>query len=407
MSFAGANVNKMNGGLSLSSESDRVIVLVCGMTLPAGMVYNKAYELLDITIVEDLGITESSDSLNGELVHYNLSEMLRLCPDFTYWLIPVDKTKTIAALVDDNDFKAEIRNIVDVNVIGISGLNTTIANTLVDSVALQGLVDDFASEHLLIDGIFVEGVGSAVPIAITAYPDRRTITAPNILYVVSQDPSIASLVIANKLRAGIGTALGSVAVRKVHEDIGSVDIEEKPRTRKGEENYSLSSENLGRWLSASLSDGTTFKSLSPAEQKSLTAKGYMYVGSFANYGGFYWNGCPTGVTKSSDYAYFNFNCIWNKAARIIRKTLIPRVRSKVPTDPATGYLKSTWVTSTEGAVLSKLEAMESAGNIEGKDVRINPAQAPTETIPLNVKAKVVVGKIVHEFDVDLGLTSKL
>jgi len=407
MSFAGANVNKMNGGLSLSSESDRVIVLVCGMTLPAGMVYNKAYELLDITIVEDLGITESSDSLNGELVHYNLSEMLRLCPDFTYWLIPVDKTKTIAALVDDNDFKAEIRNIVDVNVIGISGLNTTIANALVDSVALQGLVDDFASEHLLIDGIFVEGVGSAVPIAITAYPDRRTITAPNILYVVSQDPSIASLVIANKLRAGIGTALGSVAVRKVHEDIGSVDIEEKPRTRKGEENYSLSSENLGRWLSASLSDGTTFKSLSPAEQKSLTAKGYMYVGSFANYGGFYWNGCPTGVTKSSDYAYFNFNCIWNKAARIIRKTLIPRVRSKVPTDPATGYLKSTWVTSTEGAVLSKLEAMESAGNIEGKDVRINPAQAPTETIPLNVKAKVVVGKIVHEFDVDLGLTSKL
>ena len=407
MSFAGANVNKMNGGLSLSSESDRVIVLVCGMTLPAGMVYNKAYELLDITIVEDLGITESSDSLNGELVHYNLSEMLRLCPDFTYWLIPVDKTKTIAALVDDNDFKSEIRNIVDVNVIGISGLNTTIANALVDSVALQGLVDDFASEHLLIDGIFVEGVGSAVPIAITAYPDRRTITAPNILYVVSQDPSIASLVIANKLRAGIGTALGSVAVRKVHEDIGSVDIEEKPRTRKGEENYSLSSENLGRWLSASLSDGTTFKSLSPAEQKSLTAKGYMYVGSFANYGGFYWNGCPTGVTKSSDYAYFNFNCIWNKAARIIRKTLIPRVRSKVPTDPATGYLKSTWVTSTEGAVLSKLEAMESAGNIEGKDVRINPAQAPTETIPLNVKAKVVVGKIVHEFDVDLGLTSKL
>lgn len=407
MSFAGANVNKMNGGLSLASESDRVIVLVCGMTLPAGMVYNKAYELLDITIVEDLGITESSDSLNGELVHYNLSEMLRLCPDLTYWLIPVDKTKTIDALVDDNDFKAEIRNIVDINVIGISGLNTPITNTLVDSVALQGLVDDFASEHLLIDGIFVEGVGSAVPIAITAYPDRRTITAPNILYVVGQDPSIASLVIANKLRAGIGTALGSVAVRKVHEDIGSVDIEEKPRTRKGEENYSLSSENLGRWLSASLSDGTTFKSLSPAEQKSLTAKGYMYVGSFANYGGFYWNGCPTGVTKSSDYAYFNFNCIWNKAARIIRKTLIPRVRSKVPTDPATGYLKSTWVTSTEGAVLSKLEAMESAGNIEGKDVRINPAQAPTETIPLNVKAKVVVGKIVHEFDVDLGLTSKL
>lgn len=51
--------------------------------------------------------------------------------------------------------------------------------------------------------------------------------------------------------------------------------------------------------------------------------------------------------------------------------------------------------------------MEAAGNIDGKDVLISEAQAPSETTPLKIKVLVVVGKIVHEFDVDLGLTKKL
>ncbi|MBS2099186.1 DUF2586 family protein [Carboxylicivirga linearis] len=407
MSFKGATINKLNGGLGRTSETDRVICLIGGMTLVGDLAYNTAEELLDISTVEDLGITASTDDTNAELMHYHLSEMFRLAPESTFYLIPVDKTKSIADLVADDALKAAIRSIDGINVLGISGLSTLVADGLTEAIALQGLVSAFESEHLLIDGIFVEGVGGALPIAVADYPDLRSITAPNISYVIAQDPAVAALNAAYAKRAAIGTVLGSVAVRKVHEDIGSVDIEVKPRTRRGEENYSLSSELLGYWLSAALSDGTGFKTLSEAEQTSLTSKGWMYVGSFAEYPGFYLNGCPTAVDKSSDYAYFNNNCIWNKAARIIRKTLIPRVRSKVPTDPTTGQLKSTWVSGAEQSVMNALDPMESAGNIDGKDVYINPVQAISETTPLRVKAQVVVGKIVHEFDVDLGLTDKI
>jgi hypothetical protein len=268
-------------------------------------------------------------------------------------------------------------------------------------------VTAFLGEYLYIDGIFVEGVGAAAAMTAADYDDLRTITAPNVSYVIGQDPAVAELNAAYAKRAAVGTVLGSVAVRKIHEDLGSVDIEEKPRSRRGEESYSLSDEDLGRWLSAALSDGTGFKTLTEADQKSITTKGWMYVGSFANYSGFYLNGCPTAVTKDSDYAYFNFNCIWNKAARLIRQTLIPRVRSKVPTDPTTGYLKSTWVSGCESSINAALDAMVSAGNIEDKDVYINPAQAIGEDTPLEVKAQVVVGRIVHEFSVDLGLTNNL
>jgi hypothetical protein len=407
MSFQGANINKSNGGLGRTSDSDRVVVLVAGMTLPAGLAYYQAKELLDITTAEGLVITAATDNNNGELTHYNLSEMFRLAPESTFWLIPVDKTKTVADLVADASLMAAIRGIAGRNVLGFVGLTTTIANALTDAVKFQSLVTAFAAEKILIDGVIVEGVGGDAQLAITDYPDLRTAAAANVSYVIAQDPAVASLVAGYAKRASIGTALGSIAVRKIHEDIGSVDIETKPRLRRGEENYSLSDSTLGYWLSAALSDGKTFASLTAGEQKSLTAKGWWYVGSFADYPGFYWNGCPTCVSKDSDYRYFNLNCIWNKGARIIRNTLIPRVRSKVPTDPTTGYLKSTWVSGCEASVLSKLDTMVTAGNIEDRDCYINPAQAPDEDTPLSVKGELVVGKIVHEFDVDLGLTDKL
>lgn len=407
MSFKGATINKSNGGLGRTATSDRVVVLGAGMTLVGALAFNTAYELIDMNAVETLGITVSTDDTNGELIHYQLSEMFRLAPETTFWLIPVDKTKTPADLVADEAFKAAIRSIPNANVLGFCGLTTGIESALADAVTFQSLVDSFQDEYLYIDGIFVEGVGAAVAMGAADYDDLRTITAPNVSYVIGQDPAIAELNATFAKRAALGTVLGSVAVRKIHEDLGSVDIEEKPRSRRGQENYSLTDAALGRWLSAALSDGTAFKTLSEADQKSITAKGWMYVGAFANYPGFYWNGCPTAVTKDSDYAYFNFNCIWNKAARLIRQTLIPRVRSKVPTEPQTGYIKSTWIAGSESSLNAALDAMVSAGNIEDKDVYINPAQAIGEDTPLEVKAQLVVGRIVHEFSVDLGLTNNL
>lgn len=405
MSFNGADVNKKNGGIAKGPASDRVMVLVMGMTLAGTLAYNTAYEILDIKTAEALGITETTDDTNSELVHYHLDEMTRLKPGMPFWLIPVDKTKTVAALVADAALKEAIRGIKNRNCVGIGGLNTLVSASLTDAVALQGWVNGFAAEHILLDGVIVEGVGAATAIEITAYPDNRSVTAPNISYVIAQDPAIAALKTGYAKRAAIGTALGNIAARYVHEDIGSVSIENYPNNRKGEESFSQTDETRGRWLSAALSDGKKFSTMTPAEWKSLTAKGWWYVGSFPEYDGFYWNGCPTCVSKESDYAYFNYNSIWNKGARLIRATLIPYVRSGVPKED--GLIAETWKSSMEGLIASRLETMQAAGNITDKTVYIDPAQTPNEDTPLNVTGMLQVNDIVHEFSVDLGLTNKL
>ena len=413
MSFKGANINQLNGGLGRTSDNqDRVIVLICGMTPTANVVAKTVYKLLDITSAETLGITAATDANNAELVHYHLSEMFRLCPGFSFYLIPVVKTTTVAALVADATILGAIRGIANVNVIGISGIASAALDVInVDVLALQGMVNAFASEKLLIDGVILEGIakaaGSNYNNAGVDIFDLRTLAAKNISVVIGQDPTQTALNAAYSKHAAVGSVLGMIAVRRVHEDLGSVNIEVKPSNRKGEESYSLVDTIAGRWLSASLSDGTPFAKLTYAQQAALSDKGYIYVGKFADYDGYYLSGCPTAVEVTSDYAYFNFNCIWNKAARIIRNTLIPRVRSKVPKETTTGYIKSTWITDASGAVLKRLNPMISIGNIDAADVYINPAQTVNESTPMQITAQVQVGDIVHEFDVDLGLTSKI
>ena len=413
MSFKGANINQLNGGLGRTSDNqDRVIVLICGMTPTANVVAKTVYKLLDITSAETLGITAATDANNAELVHYHLSEMFRLCPGFSFYLIPVVKTTTVAALVADATILGAIRGIANVNVIGISGIASAALDVInVDVLALQGMVNAFASEKLLIDGVILEGIakaaGSNYNNAGVDIFDLRTLAAKNISVVIGQDPKQTALNAAYAKHAAVGSVLGMIAVRRVHEDLGSVNIEVKPSARKGEESYSLVDTIAGRWLSATLSDGTPFANLTYAQQAALSDKGYIYVGKFADYDGYYLSGCPTAVEVTSDYAYFNFNCIWNKAARIIRNTLIPRVRSKVPKETTTGYIKSTWITDASGAVLKRLNPMISIGNIDAADVYINPAQTVNESTPMQITAQVQVGDIVHEFDVDLGLTSKI
>ena len=413
MSFKGANINQLNGGLGRTSDNqDRVIVLICGMTPTANVVAKTVYPILDITSAETLGITAATDANNAELVHYHLSEMFRLCPGFTFYLLPVAKTTTVAALVADVTILGAIRGIANVNVIGIAGIASAALDVInVDVLALQGMVNAFASEKLLIDGVILEGIakaaGSNYNNAGVDIFDLRTLAAKNISVVIGQDPTQTALNAAYSKHAAVGSVLGMIAVRRVHEDLGSVNIEVKPSNRKGEESYSLVDTIAGRWLSASLSDGTPFAKLTYAQQAALSDKGYIYVGKFADYDGYYLSGCPTAVEVTSDYAYFNFNCIWNKAARIIRNTLIPRVRSKVPKETTTGYIKSTWITDASGAVLKRLNPMISIGNIDAADVYINPAQTVNESTPMQITAQVQVGDIVHEFDVDLGLTSKI
>lgn len=407
MAFKGVQINKLDGGLGDNETADRVGVLVVGIPDKSDLaVLYKAYDLLQIEDAESIGISEESDSQNKSLTYYHLSEIFRLSPQTRIHLIAVPETTKVSELKNLTDFISALRSIESVNTIGIVGLtNDTDINTSVTGIQL--LVDSLAQDFIYIDAILIEGKGEYLKEKTNDFIDLRVLDCENISPIWGQDPIIAAKDPAYKNHAAVGSALGMLMVRSIHENLGSVDIEVKPRSRKSEQDYTLSEVKLSRWLSAALSNGQSFESLSGADQKRLDELGYIYVGGFSGYGGYFFSNSYTCTDSNSDYSFIERNAIWNKAARIIRQTLIPRIRSKVETDPSTGFIKNTTITDWDGRVRKALEAMVVAGNIQDFDIYINPSQSAVSTNPFTIKVQLLVNGIVHEFEVDLGFTKTI
>lgn len=404
--FTGVGINKVHGGLIRETDaSDRVVLLVCGGTAIAGKLTDYQPVRLDaLSDLEALGWDETTDATNKELVHYHVSEVFRLSPERSVHLMLVPKTEKVSTLLTNAEFMSGVRSINGVNTVGICSVAADTTATIAVQSAQQ-LVSKFREEQIYLDVVALEGLGSYLK-TLSEVTDLRTLDAENIAFIIAQDPTQAAKDEAYKNHAAIGSALGMLSVRYVHENMGSVDIENHPRTAKGTADYPLTNVLLGKWTNASLSNGTQISRVSVTEQNKLTEKGYIFVGCFQGYAGFFFSNSCTCTEADNDYAYIEYNAIWNKAARLIRNTLLPRVRSKVKTEPTTGYISSITICDWDARVKSVLETMVAAEDIADFDVYINPKQSAISDKPFNIQVKLVADGIVHEFEIDLGFTNK-
>ncbi|WP_435135720.1 DUF2586 family protein [Formosa sp. A9] len=410
MSFRGVNINKLNGGLGRSNPNeDNIFILAASMPLTGTtLAVNKAHKLLQIEDAEALGVNAAFDANESVLVHNEIKDFFTYCPGGVLHLIPVAETLSPSGVVAVADFITAVRSVPEAKVIGIMNTTTTVPDIADEVAAVQLFVENFRAEFRYIDNVLLEGRGEAAAITpIANYPDLRGENAPNVSVSIAQDPAIATIDPAYTKYAAIGAVLGMLAVRQVNENLGSVDILNKPIGFRGREDYPLTIDGTNRWEASNLSDGNTFETLTYNDQSALTNSGYIYAGSFNGYGGVFFNNAPTCVEKSDDYAYIENNRVWNKAVRIIRKTLIPRVRGIVKKDATTGYILSTTISDWNSRLNKALEVMITNNEISGFEFYINPKQVLSEDTPLKVTGHIVVDAIVFEFEVDLGLTDKL
>lgn len=407
MSFQGVTINKVRGGLVRATDtSDRTVLLVCGATaIPSKLPDYKAVKLNSIEALEQLTWTEETDTKNKELLYYHASEVFRLSPERDLWGMVVPKTKKVSELALEDEFINGIRAIDGVNTIGVAGL--TADEDLPTAInAMQLLVEDLLEDNIYIDCVMLEGLGTYLTDASSA-EDLRALEAENISVIVAQDYDVAQSQTEYNNYAAVGSALGMLSVRYVHENMGSVDIESHPRTAKGTADYSMLDKTLGRWVNPALSNGTMMTSVSKSDQKTLNEKGYIYASSFQGYAGVFFSNSHTCVAKDTDYAYIEYNAVWNKAAKLVRNTLIPRVRSRVDADPSTGYIASETIAYWSSLVRQALDTMTNANDVSDFDVYIDPSQAAVSDKPFEVQIKLVANGIVHEFSVDLGFTNKI
>lgn len=414
MSFEGVKITKLEGGLGRTNPADDgVMALAIALaTLPANIDNYKPYKLSQVRDAELLGFNESFDANNHVLAHQHISDFFAYSPEGTLYLIPVpakdneDATYKVEDIAQMTAFKAAIREAASVKSIGFAGFDGAI-NTLITSVATiqTGFVDTMATEKRLIDNVMIEAVPAADVVGVNALPDLREQHAGNVSVVIGQDPKVAAIDNAYQNYAAIGAALGMLSVRQVNENLGSVNILQKPSAKRAQGDYPLT---IGTsWASAAISNGVALSELTGTDKKNLTDKGYIYAGSYDGYGGVFFNSSPTATAATSDYAFIENNRVWNKAARRIRAILLPEIKGVVKKDPQTGYIRSTTISRWTGLVNAGLEMMVAADEISGYDCYIDPKQVLGPSSPLRIKAQIVMDDIVHEMDVELGLVNKL
>lgn len=406
--LSGVNINRSDGGLGRRSEnSDSVFALVSCMPMSGiNLEENKAVLLMQPSDAESIGIDPSFDANEDVLIYHHISEVFRLAPDASLYLIGVDNTNEVKVKECIAQILPTIRANKEIKGIGFVGFNDDLTSIATDIEEIQSnLVDELATENRFIDFVILEGK-TQVEIEPNNLVDLRTKNAPQISVVIAQDQFVRDMGEGSyDDTASVGSVLGMLAVRQVNENIGSVNIKHKPRAMRGTADYPLTSGRL--WLKALLSSGQDIESFSKTDLKTMNDKGYIYAASYEGYAGVYFQNSPTATAKTSDYAYIENNRVWNKAARIIRQALIPVVKGTVKKDPQTGFIRSTTISYWEGLVNKALENMIIDDEISGFDFYINPKQIVNDESPVTGKAQIVADGIVHEFEIDLGLTNQI
>lgn len=388
----GVNTEKLQGGLNrLAVSTDDHFALIVG-DIPVGAIataINNAGKGVVITSpydAEKIGINESFDSNNDLTLYEDVKEFFRLAPEATLYLFNSTVPAEVKSFINQNK---EIKGFAQ-----YFEYNLAVPNLISSVTAQQVLVNELALQNRLIDFAVVG------PKGLDAFDENLfALNAPNVSVCIACN--------SNSGVPSLGALLGMIAVRKISENLGSVDIENKPRTKRGTQDYPLTDTLVEKWPVAYLTDGNTTESVDESFLTNLKDNGYIFAATYEGYDGVFFESSYTCVARISDFAFIEYNRVWNKAARIIRATLLPRVKGKVKKEVSTGFIASTTISFWKGLVNKALNQLIASDDISGYEVEISQKQIVNEQNPCIVKARIVADGIVHEFLVQLGLTNSI
>jgi hypothetical protein len=187
-----------------------------------------------------------------------------------------------------------------------------------------------------------------------------------------------------KNTAAVGLALGAISKAKVSENIAWI------------EKFNLTGEGFAK---AGFVGGEEIKTLGTLSE--LNEKRFIFARTHTGLPGVYFNDSSTCTTGTSDFAYVENNRTINKATRLLRTALLPKLASPVLVD-IDGKLPQSVSKSFEGLCRSALEGMVANQEVSAFDVYVDPKQNILATSELKVKAEITPIGTARKIMVDLG-----
>jgi hypothetical protein len=384
-SFSGPQINKVRGGLGRTAAATITAVIIAGGVATDDLALETPVKISEPKELEAYGINAAYDANNKLQVHRAVSNFFLYAPEAQVYLYLVPRSGATNALQGlDTHLEAVMLNEATERSITMAGVilnpleaytptytNGLDAHVLTAINHAQDVAETLRAQGIYLDNVLLDG-RLADNATLAGLPNLRGLNSEYASVVCFNDPLVAALEPVWAKTADVGSALGMLAVRKVSECLGSVDLATKPEGAEGVGSYPLTKGT--RYTSAAITSGKLFSELSATELQALDNKGYIYAGRFEGFAGTYISDSHTCTLATDDYGYIEDNRVWNKASRLAREAMIPFTRGEVEVNPDNGQLSPTFVKYMESQVLRKLSVMSQNSEISGE---------PIVRIPLN------------------------
>ena len=383
MSLKGVDIQKGEPGANTNLGADSTSALIGnGIAVATKLVLDTVYTLFQPKDAEDLGVDAAYDADNNVVLYRHITEFYRKAgKGVKLFLMVVDQTVTMTEMVEDltsiycrkmiAEAQGEIRNF-GVCLNPVVGYIPTYLDGLDDDVRAAipkaQLLHDWSYETFRPCSIFLEGrdynnLNAAAALDLKNIPDTE---AQKVSLVIGQDWDYADgLHAISQVFADVGNFLGCIASRKVNENPGEV------------ETMNITDSTLSVFLTGGISDHTKIKDIE-ADWETLDTKGYIFPIYYTGASGLRWNDDHVCVSQVVDEdGYFNEFSValgrtLDKAARVLRAALLPKVKSVQPVDGETGKLPLGIIKWLEGIGDRAFERMQEDAEISAGQTTIDP-----------------------------------
>ena len=369
-------INKLSGGLGRRNpEQDMVSgLLFNGEPLPK-LEVGKLARLASVEDAEALGITADYDSAT-QSVYYQIQQFFRMNPSGDLYIMQADLS-TYPDLIDLGALDMQVKANGSIRQMGVIYSGTTTFLYTKEAIEVADSVTKLAYTQNMPFEIILEGKSFNVSSALSL----DSLQAENVSVIIAMD---AEKAVKYPNSAAVGLLLGAVSKAKVSENIAWI------------EKFNLTGEGFSK---SGFIGGQEITSL--GDLKTLNDKRYIFTQTHTGLAGIYFNDSHTCTAGTSDFAYIENNRTINKATRLLRTALLPKLASPVLVD-IDGKLPQSVSKNFEGLCRSALEGMVANQEVSAFDVYVDPKQNILATSELKVKAEITPIGTARKIMVDLG-----
>lgn len=387
------NTTVINKSLGVPVSSDGVMMLVCkAVAVTSTFALDTAYLCTKVDDLATLGITAAYDTTNGVAVYKQASEFYAQAGDGAkLWLVGVAKATAYATYVAGSTFKGLIRGTATadpLNRVKMLGMCYDVPSATQSSADFPTDVTDTITA-LQATQVTLFNEGFPFSAIIDGYNMSSTVTPSTIGTMATKGKYSISLCITSTKGDGVsqvGYALGRFARISIGHGFGAVNDGSTVATSAyltngitiaatgtltvgqvytvagGSITYNSVVYTVGQSFTCVLgfttfttsaggyviNNSTPITSLTPSDIDSLGEKQFMFLRTWSEHSGYYWNDGATCEDSTLPLSTQEFNRVANYFASASRSYVIDTMGSSVPIDKVTGLVSDSYTIMLQG-----------------------------------------------------------